>query len=59
MSNKRTKHLMLRVGHYGYPVTIYMSGKPTAAFTGGIPALELPENWTRDMIRKHIEKYAK
>ncbi len=59
MSNNRTKYINVRVGHYSVPVTIYMSGKsPVASFFGNtIPALELPEIWNREMIRKHIEKY--
>lgn len=59
MSKHRTKYLNLRVGHYIVPVTIYMSGKlPVASFYNSvIPALELPEIWDREMIRKHIEKY--
>jgi len=59
MSKNRTKYLNLRVGHYIVPVTIYMSGKlPVASFFNqAIPALELPEIWDREMIRKHIEKH--
>lgn len=59
MSNNRTKHINIRVGHYIVPVTIYMSGKsPVASFFGNtIPVLELPEIWDREMIRKHIKKY--
>ena len=59
MSKNRTKYLNLRVGHYIVPATIYMSGKlPVASFFNSvIPALELPEIWDREMIRKHIEKY--
>lgn len=59
MSNNRTKYINVKVGHYIVPVTIYMSRKsPVASFFGNtIPALELPEIWDREMIRKHIEKY--
>jgi hypothetical protein len=59
VSKHRTKYINVRVGHYIVPVTIYMSGKSPVAsfFNSAIPALELPENWNREMIRKHIEKY--
>jgi len=59
MSKNRTKYINVRVAHYIVPVTIYMSGKsPVASFyNSAIPALELPDIWDREMIRKHIEKY--
>lgn len=59
MSNNRTKYINVKVGHSIVPVTIYVSGKsPVASFyDSAIPSLELPEDWNREMIRKHIEKY--